>query len=344
MSTAAPEPDLLAISDLHVDFTMPNRIVHAVRGLDLTVRAGEVVGLVGESGSGKSVACLSVLGLLPGRTATLPAGSIRFNGQELIGMPPGRLGGIRGRQIAMVFQDALSSLNPRMTVGAQIGEALVRHLGMSKNAARLRAIELLAMVGISSPATRVDAFPHQLSGGMQQRVMIAMAISCGPSLLIADEPTTALDVTIQAQILDLLRKLQHEFGMAILLVTHDLGVVAGIADRLVVMYSGRAVECGRTETILSTPRHPYTDGLLRCVPRIDLPKPRQLYSIEGSPPDLSQPIEGCAFRARCELAIEPCATLRPPMDPLSDDASGEDHHCACLVAHAEKATTSDGLP
>jgi oligopeptide transport system ATP-binding protein len=324
--------DLLVMSDLHVDFMLPTRTVHAVRGLDLQVQTGEVVGLVGESGSGKSVSCLSVLGLLPPQHTHFPAGSIRFRGQELLGMPTDAIAQIRGREIAMVFQDALSALNPRMSVGAQIGEALVRHLGLTKKAARARSIELLALVGISSPASRVDAFPHQLSGGMRQRVMIAMAISCGPSLLIADEPTTALDVTVQAQILDLLRDLQREFAMAILLVTHDLGVVAGIADRVVVMYSGRAVEDGPAGVVLSSPQHPYTRGLLRCVPRIDLPKQAQLDSIEGSPPDLSLLIQGCAFTPRCDVAIEVCAGSRPSMEYVGSSQQS----CACWVASAER--------
>ena len=261
-ATRAGSP-LLTVDDLHVEFVGRNRTVRAVHGLSYEIRAGETLGLVGESGSGKSVSALSLLGLLPKRVSRVSRGSARFEGRELIGMHDEELRKVRGAKIAMIFQDPLSSLNPVLTIGRQITEALETHRSMNKRAANARAVELLDLVGIPGANRRVNDYPHQFSGGMRQRAMIAMALSCEPSLLIADEPTTALDVTIQAQILALLRRLREELGMAVLLITHDLGVVAGFADRLAVMYAGRLVEVGPTEDLLADPAHPYPIGLLR---------------------------------------------------------------------------------
>jgi oligopeptide/dipeptide ABC transporter ATP-binding protein len=344
-----PPPDasrdgdaLLTVENLHVEFLGRHRTVRAVRGLSYSIRPGEVLGLVGESGSGKSVSALSLLGLLPRRVGRITAGSARFDGNELIGMPEDKLRRIRGARIAMIFQDPLSSLNPVLTIGRQITEALETHRSMRHNAAHKRAIELLDMVGIPAAARRINDYPHQFSGGMRQRAMIAMALSCEPSLLIADEPTTALDVTIQAQILSLLRRLREELGMAVLLITHDLGVVAGFADRLAVMYAGRLVELAATEPILASPAHPYTIGLLRSLPRLDLPRQAALTPIEGSPPDLAADLVGCPFAPRCAWRLEESWLTNPPLEPRRRRDGGLDvvptlHLVAChnQPTHAE---------
>ncbi|MFO1539657.1 MAG: ABC transporter ATP-binding protein, partial [Chloroflexota bacterium] len=269
-----PEP-LLAVADLRVEFAGA-RPVRAVRGLGYTVGPGEAIGLVGESGSGKSVSALSLLRLLPEKAARITSGTAVFEGTDLLTVPRPQLEDIRGRRIGFVFQDPLVFLNPVLTVGEQIAEPLRRHRGATRAEAADRAADLLTQVGIPNARARLHDFPHQLSGGMRQRAMIAMSLACDPALLIADEPTTALDVTIQAQILDLLRRLRRERGMALLLITHDLGVVAGVTDRLVVMYAGRAVETGPTRDVLRAPRHPYTAGLLRSLPRLDLPRQVEL--------------------------------------------------------------------
>jgi oligopeptide/dipeptide ABC transporter ATP-binding protein len=303
---------LLHVEDLRVEF-LGRRPVHAVRGLTYTIGPGEAVGLVGESGSGKSVSALSLLRLLPEKAARITSGRAVFQGRDLLAMSPSELEDVRGDRVAMVFQDPLIYLNPVLTVGEQVAESLQRHRGLARSEALGRAEELLALVGIPNARGRLRDFPHQFSGGMRQRAMIAMALACDPLLLIADEPTTALDVTIQAQILDLLRTLRDEKGMALLLITHDLGVVAGVTDRVAVMYAGRVVEAGPTGPLLAAPRHPYTAGLLRSLPRVDRPRQSALTPIEGAPPDLSATLVGCPFRPRCARAVERCATDDPPL-------------------------------
>jgi oligopeptide/dipeptide ABC transporter ATP-binding protein len=317
---------LLTVDDLHVEFAGRQRTVRAVRGLSYMIRPGETLGLVGESGSGKSVSALSILGLLPKRVGRVSAGSARFDGQELIGMPENQLRRIRGARIAMIFQDPLSSLNPVLTIGRQITEALETHRGMGRKESTTRAIELLEMVGIPGASGRIKDYPHQFSGGMRQRAMIAMALSCEPSLLIADEPTTALDVTIQAQILSLLRRLREELGMAVLLITHDLGVVAGFADRLAVMYAGRLVEQGPAEDLLAGPAHPYTIGLLKSLPRLDQPRQAALTPIEGSPPDLAADLVGCPFAPRCAWRLEDSWLTNPPLLTVRGEEHGDAAH------------------
>ncbi|MFN8619160.1 MAG: ABC transporter ATP-binding protein [Chloroflexota bacterium] len=338
---------LLTVRDLQVEFVSGKRTVHAVRGLSYFIRPGETLGLVGESGSGKSVSALSLLGLLPDKVGRVSGGSAVFDGVELIGMPQDKLQKIRGDRIAMIFQDPLSSLNPVLRVGRQITEALQTHKGMSSQAAHRRAIELLELVGIPSAAKRVDDYPHQFSGGMRQRAMIAIALSCEPSLLIADEPTTALDVTIQAQILSLLKRLRTELGMAVLIITHDLGVVAGFADRLAVMYAGRMVEVGRTEDVLARPSHPYTVGLLRSLPRLDRPRQAALTPIEGSPPDLGSPIVGCAFAPRCAWRTADSWRTDPTLAPAARSvgvAPASDPHLVACHNQPVQADVAAGRP
>jgi oligopeptide/dipeptide ABC transporter ATP-binding protein len=328
-----PADPLLSVNDLQVEFVGRGRTVRAVRRLSYDIGPGETIGLVGESGSGKSVSALSLLGLLPKRVGRVAGGTAIFGGKDLLTMPEDQLRKIRGAQIAMIFQDPLSSLNPVLTIGRQITEAIETHKGVSNKEAKRRAVELLELVGIPSPAARINDYPHQFSGGMRQRAMIAMALSCEPSLLIADEPTTALDVTIQAQILDLLRRLRTELGMAVLIITHDLGVVAGFADRLAVMYAGRLVELGPTETLLADPAHPYTVGLLRSLPRLDRPRQAALTPIEGSPPDLASALEGCPFAPRCGWRLTRCWTDAPALEIAGGerlaDATLAGHRVAC---------------
>jgi len=311
--SGAGEP-LLAVDNLRVEFAA-RRVVHAVRGLSYTIAPGETLGLVGESGSGKSVSALALLGLLPKRVGRITGGSVRFEDRELVGLPEDQLRHVRGARIAMIFQDPLSSLNPVLTVGRQITESLETHRGLNHPAASKRAVELLDMVGLPAARRRVDDYPHQFSGGMRQRAMIAMALACEPALLIADEPTTALDVTIRAQILDLLGRLRAELNMAVLMITHDLGVVAGFADRLAVMYAGRIVETGQTEDVLARPEHPYTVGLLHSVPRLDRPRQAELKPIGGAPPDLAGQIAGCPFAPRCAWRLDVCWSVDPEMLP-----------------------------
>lgn len=300
---------LLDIRNLSVAFDTRAGRVHALSGVSLEVGAGETLGLVGESGSGKSVTAQAVMGLIdaPGR---ITSGSITWDGQPLLGNPAlGRQ--VWGSQIAMIFQNPMTSLNPLMTIGEQLGEVMVFHLGLTRRQARDRAADLLGAVGIGTPRRRLDQYPHEFSGGMRQRAMIAMAIACEPRLLIADEPTTALDVTIQAQILELLEELQQRLGLSIILITHDLGIVAGLCARVAVMYAGRIVETGAVEAIFDHPAHPYTQGLLRSTPDIDEVTDR-LIAIDGAPPSLLDPPAGCAFRPRCPIAGSRC-TERPPL-------------------------------
>jgi oligopeptide/dipeptide ABC transporter ATP-binding protein len=316
---------LLEVRDLRVSFFTPRGEVRAVDGVSFTIDEGETFGLVGESGCGKSVTALSLLRLLDGN-GRIVGGDIVFAGRRLLALSEEEMRSLRGDQIAMVFQEPMTSLNPVFTVGYQIGEVLEVHRGMSRKQARAEAIELLRLVEIPEPERRVDAYPHQLSGGMRQRVMIAMALACRPRLLIADEPTTALDVTIQAQILDLLAHLQEQFGMAVLFVTHDLGIVAERARRVAVMYAGRIVEEAETATLFRNPLHPYTRGLLRSIPRLGM-RVRRLAAIPGSVPDpLSLP-SGCRFRDRCTYAVARCGEIDPQLEPFGDSRA-----VACIRA------------
>jgi oligopeptide/dipeptide ABC transporter ATP-binding protein len=320
MTASAP---LLSVRDLHAGFRTDAGMVRAVDGVSLDVAHGEAVGIVGESGSGKSAFAFALQRLLP-PAGIISQGEALFAGRDLLKMPQSELLTIRGRRIGMVFQDPMTSLNPYMRVGAQIGEPLRRHLGLNATAARARAIGLLDQVGIPEPATRVDRYPHELSGGQRQRVLIAMALSCDPELLIADEPTTALDVTIQAQILDLIREQQRRRRMALLLITHNLGVVAGMCDRVAVMYAGRIVEMAETARLFASPAHPYTRCLLASVPRLDDDRTRPLYAIPGAPPALLDRSPGCAFASRCPHATEPCRADDPPM---RTDSFARQHRC-----------------
>lgn len=315
---------LLVVDDLHVTFqTHGNRAVHAVDGVSLTVNAGETVGIVGESGSGKSVTALAILGLLPSRGVTT-SGSVRLNGQELLGAPERVLQDVRGRRAAMVFQDPMTSLNPVLTIGRQLIETITRHLDLDRHEASSRAIELLDRVGIPEARRRLKSYPHQLSGGMRQRVMIAIALASNPALLIADEPTTALDVTIQAQVLDLLRGLVRDSNTALVLITHDLGVVAGMCENVNVMYSGRIVETGERHQLFASPRHHYTRGLLASVPRLDGAQGR-LIPIPGSPSDVIAWSQGCAFAPRCPAVTDACHGSAPDLV-----ASGVGAHVRCV--------------
>ncbi len=317
---------LLEVRDLRTEFVTGEGVVHAVNGISYVLREGEALGIVGESGCGKSVSALSMMRLIPTPPGRIAGGEIIFNGRNLLSLRDEEMRRVRGNEIAMVFQDPMTSLNPVLTIGRQIGEALELHKGMDRKAARNRTIELLEMVGIPSARSRVDDYPHQFSGGMRQRVMIAMAISCEPRLLIADEPTTALDVTIQAQILDIMARLRRELGMALILITHDLGVVAGVCDRIAVMYAGYIVEEASAEDLFADPRHPYTLGLLRSLPRIDEPRRERLIPIEGLPPDLIALPPGCPFAPRCTYAVARSETERPVLEPV-----GPGHRVACWV-------------
>jgi oligopeptide/dipeptide ABC transporter ATP-binding protein len=297
---------LLEVRGLKVRFTTEDGVVHAVDGVDFDLDRGKVLGIVGESGSGKSVTALTLLGLT--RSAnTMFEGSVGYRDQELLTMSEARLRDIRGNEIAMIFQDPMTSLNPVYRVGDQISEAILTHEDIGKRAARERVVELLRQVGIPNPAQRAADYPHQFSGGMRQRAMIAMALACNPDILIADEPTTALDVTIQAQIIELIDRLKDDFNSAVILITHDLGVVADVADEIIVMYAGRIVERGSKRSVFYDPQHPYTWGLLGSIPRLDRPKAEKLHSITGAPPSLIQLPQGCKFRPRCPHAFERCS-------------------------------------
>jgi peptide/nickel transport system ATP-binding protein len=321
---------LLEVNDLHVGFRTRDGLVHAVDGASFSVDRGRALGIVGESGSGKSVSALTVLGLTSAPNATI-SGSIVFDGVELVGLDQGRLREIRGSRIAMVFQDPMSSLHPLYKVGWQIVEAILAHEDISHAAAHRRALEALKEVGMPSPEERLSSYPHELSGGMRQRAMIAMALALSPDLLIADEPTTALDVTVQAQILELIRKLQDEHGTALVLITHDLGVVAESVDEVAVMYAGRIVEHGALTDVLERPTHPYTWGLLHSIPRLDAPRLERLNPIAGAPPSLINVPPGCPFHPRCEYAFDRC---RHDVPPLVETDPG--HQDACLLPAGEK--------
>jgi peptide/nickel transport system ATP-binding protein len=306
---------LLEIRGLDVEFRTSTGRVRAVNGVDLDVRAGEIVGLVGESGSGKSVTSRAVMGLLPRRTSTI-RGSIRFGEDELVGLPERIYRRVRGERIAMIFQDPMTALDPLYTAGEQVAEALRFHFGLSRDAARRRVRDLFSQVGLGEPDKMIDAYPHQLSGGMRQRVMIAMALACEPELLIADEPTTALDVTIQAQILELLRDLVRQRGMALLLITHDLGVVHELCERAVVLYAGRVAEMAPVADLFAAPRHPYTAGLAASIPSFSTRR-RRLPQIPGTPPDPASLPSGCAFAPRCPAALDRCREAQPELSPVA---------------------------
>jgi len=320
---------LIEIEDLRVSFRSDTgRITHAVDKVDLRVARGSTLGIVGESGCGKSVTSLAIMGLLPKASADI-SGSVRFDGFDLLTLPDHTLRELRGDRLAMIFQEPMTSLNPSFTIGEQIIETLMRHRGLDRGKARARAIALLRRVHIPSPERRVDDYPHKLSGGMRQRVMIAIALACDPDLLIADEPTTALDVTLQAQILELLRELKDGSGAAIMLITHDLGVVAEICDDVAVMYAGEIVERAPVDQLFAKPEHPYTVGLMGSLPRIDRQSER-LATIEGVLPDMSRPPPGCRFAARCPFAVEQCQATSPPMTEI-----GSGHWSRCVRAPLE---------
>jgi peptide/nickel transport system ATP-binding protein len=316
---AAARKPLLVVKDLAVEFSTGAGTLRAVDGLDLAVAPGETLAVVGESGSGKSVSALSIMRLLPGRIARIVAGKIELDGRDLSGLSTSEIREVRGSQISMIFQEPMSSLNPILTIGYQIAEPVRIHTGASKEKARERAVELMRMVGIPDAERRLDQYPHQFSGGMRQRVMIAIGLACNPKLIIADEPTTALDVTIQAQILELLKNLTRDLGIALILITHNLGVVARYADRVAVMYAARLVEEGPAEQIFSRPRHPYTMGLLRSVPRLDRPRTGRLQTIDGLPPNLTKVPQGCRFAPRCPFRIDVCSNV-PPLVPTDTGA------------------------
>lgn len=315
---------ILAVDDLQVEFQTPFGTVKALDGVSFDVRPGETLGILGESGSGKSVSAAAVLGLIPSPPGRITGGMVRFAGMDLTKINAGDMRKVQGDRIAMVFQDAITSLNPGLTVGFQIAEPLRIKRGLSRREARKKTIELMGRVQIASPETRVDDYPHQFSGGMSQRVMIAMALALDPDVLIADEPTTALDVTVQAQIMDLLRDLQRETGMSIILITHDIGVAAEMADRLAIMYAGRIVEAGPMQSILRHPSHPYTVGLMNSVPRLEH-KFQKLEQIDGAPPVMTAVPKGCAFHPRCRMAADICRNDRPETRAIEPTHSSACH-------------------
>jgi oligopeptide/dipeptide ABC transporter ATP-binding protein len=321
---------LLEVRNLQTQFLTRGGTVRAVDGVSWDVREGETVALVGESGCGKSVSALSIMRLVAEPAGRIVGGQILFKGRDVLTLSEEEMRKVRGREMAMIFQEPMTSLNPVLTVGRQLTEGLEIHLGMVPGQARKRAIELLGLVGIPDPARRLAQYPHQFSGGMRQRMMIAMALACQPALILADEPTTALDVTIQAQILELMKKLSRQFGVAMLMITHNLGVVARYADRVNVMYAGRIIEQGTARELYARPRHPYTLGLLRSVPRLDEPRRARLAPIEGQPPDLARLSPGCAFAPRCAFRVERCLGEVPPLRTIGDGA----HVTACWQAEA----------
>ncbi len=320
-----PDP-LLDVKGLETQFKTPDGIIHAVNGVSFSLEEGETLGLVGESGCGKSVTMLSVLRLIAMPPGKIVAGEAFFRGQDLLKMSQEEIRHVRGAQIAMVFQDPMTSLNPVLTIGVQMEEPLMLHLGMNRNQARARSAELLSMVGIPNAKDRLPDYPHQFSGGMRQRVMIAMALSCDPQILIADEPTTALDVTIQAQIIELVKRLRDELGMAIIWITHDLGVIAGLAQRVSVMYGGYLIEEAPVNELYANPQHPYTIGLLGSLPRLDSTRHQRLFSIEGLPPVLYEKPNACPFAPRCKWAMERCWKENPVLETLAPE-----HRAACWV-------------
>ena len=319
---------LLTVTDLRTYFHTRSGVYRAVDGVSFSLERGETLGIVGESGSGKSVTCYSIMGLLPTPPARIESGTAVFDGTDLLHCRPEQARAIRGKRVAMIFQDPMTSLNPYMRISEQLIEPLLIHEKIPRRDALARALAMLESVGINDAAKRIHLYPHEFSGGMRQRVMIAMALITRPELLIADEPTTALDVTVQAQILELIKKMQRELGMAVVFITHDLGVVSGLCDRVQVMYAGRIVETADTRTLFHSPRHPYTRALQRSIPSLQQ-KGAELYTIAGLPPDLSKPVPGCAFAPRCEFATERCTASIPALAPV---AFG--HAQACLRVQA----------
>ena len=317
---------MLEVKGLETRFYTQDGVVKAVNGISYNLNEGETLAIVGESGCGKSVGVMSLLRLIPEPPGKITGGEALFMGRDLLAMGKNDIRQVRGKEIAMIFQDPMTSLNPVLTIGRQITEALELHVAMDKHQAKDRAIELLDLVNIPEAAQRIDDYPHQFSGGMRQRVMIAMALSCMPQILIADEPTTALDVTIQAQIVELVKRLRDELGMAIIWITHDLGVVAGLAENVVVMYAGSIVEQAAVNDLYGTPSHPYTIGLLGSLPRVDMVSDERLVSIEGMPPDLIALPEGCPFAARCDFVIDRCLTDTPSLMPVAPG-----HKAACWI-------------
>lgn len=317
---------LLEIKDLRTQFFTQDGVVNAVNGISYVLDEGETLGIVGESGCGKSVSVLSIMRLIPQPPGKIVGGEVFFDGKDLLKISEDEIRRVRGNKIAMIFQDPMTSLNPVLTINQQVSEALMLHLGMTKEQARERSIELLDMVGIPEAEDRIDDYPHQFSGGMRQRVMIAMALSCNPSILIADEPTTALDVTIQAQFIELVKRLKDELGMAVIWITHDLGIIAGIAKRVKVMYAGFFVESAEVKELYGDPRHPYTIGLLGSVPRVDEVRKEKLATIEGLPPDLIALPSGCPFHARCPYRLDRCQEERPILREIVPG-----HEIACWV-------------
>ena len=330
-------PHLLELDDVHTELRLKDGVVRAVDGVSFHVDAGETLGIVGESGSGKSMTALSIMQLLP-RSGRIAGGAIRFKGRDLAGLSEDEMEQIRGTEMAMIFQDPMTSLNPVYRTGWQVGEPLQIHGGASDRAALTAATALFRKVGIPEAQNRVNQYPHVFSGGMRQRAMIAMGLTTNPSLLIADEPTTALDVTIQAQILELLRTLSRDSGTATILITHNLGVVAGMCDRVVIMYAGRVVEQGRTEDVFAHPEHPYTWSLLRSIPRLDAEEHEPLQPIEGSPPDMMRLPEGCKFRPRCPFAIDRCATDEPQLLQVREQVA----RCWVTQAGTSLSESTDG--
>ncbi|MGN6563743.1 MAG: ABC transporter ATP-binding protein [Thermomicrobiales bacterium] len=332
MASATTSEPLLTVNNLKTQFFTQDGVVKAVNGVSFQLLPGETLGIVGESGCGKSITAMSLMRLIPTPPGKIVDGQVIFQGKDILKMNDEQVRSIRGNDIAMIFQDPMTSLNPVLTINRQISESLELHKGMSKSESRARAIELLKMVGIPNAEQRVDQYPHQFSGGMRQRVMIAMALSCDPLLLIADEPTTALDVTIQAQILDLMRKLQQERGTAVILITHDLGVVAGMSDRIQVMYAGTVAERADTYELFANPRHPYTLGLLKSIPRLD-EKKEKLDPIRGLPPDLIDLPDMCPFSPRCDYSEEICERKAPQ---IREVAPGHLVSCHFNIIHSEK--------
>ena len=329
---------LLSIKDLVIEFSTENGVVRATDRISFDIYPNETVGIVGESGCGKTVTGLSILGLIPSPPGRIESGSIKMMGRELVGLTESELREIRGRDISMIFQEPMTALNPVFTVGNQMCDVLMRHRGLTRRQARDGAIEMLAKVGIPVPAQRIDDYPHQLSGGMRQRVMIAMALSCGPKLLIADEPTTALDVTTQAQVLEQISKLQREFHMAVVLITHDLGVVAETCDRAIVMYCGRIVESAPIDHLFATPRHPYTKGLLESIPRIRADRLAELPIIPGRVPDLLHLPPGCRFADRCPRADSQCTEQQATLSPVGSSSDLVACHHPHSIEQAEHSS------
>ncbi|WP_431299701.1 ABC transporter ATP-binding protein [Tabrizicola sp. BL-A-41-H6] len=332
---------VLEVKGLKTVFRTRGGEIHAVNDVSFHLDKGELLGVVGESGSGKSVTMMSLIGLLPSPPADVRGGTVMLNGRDLLKISPEELRSVRGAKVGFVFQDPMTSLNPVFTLGNQIMEPLIKHMKMSKKQAEARAIELLELVGIPDAKNRLSAYPHQFSGGMRQRVMIAIALACDPDVLIADEPTTALDVTIQAQILELVKELRQKLGMAIIWITHDLGVIAGIADRVMVMYGGQVVEQAPVRELFSNPQHPYTRALLKTIPAISGPREARLKVIEGQPPIMTAAPTACPFRARCEHRFETCDRVNPPRRAIDGLALGQGHDVACHWAAPAPAVQSE---